>query len=174
MSEDKRLTYDELKNTPEYQKLTSKQQLFVATYCSGGLVSGKYDAVHAVMLAYKCRTLEIARIMSYSLLGNIKIIAAVNRHFNAGPTVEFLETLDRAIKNKKLTAAQLGALRLKCEILGIKTMLPAGHALIEERQEALAKKAKKRRKAEREEKAIAEAEPAPVKSSPLTLKDFLK
>jgi hypothetical protein len=174
MSEDKRLTYDELKKTPEYQKLTRKQQLFVATYCAGGLADGVYDAVNAAALAYKCRTREIARVMSYSLMANIKIVAVINRHFNAGPTAEFLETLDRAIRNKKLTMAQVTALRLKCDILGIKTALPTGHETIATKQDMLAKRARKRRKIEREEKAIAEAEPVAAKSAPNTLKDFLK
>jgi hypothetical protein len=174
MSEDKRLTYDELKSTPEYQKLTRKQQLFVATYCAGGLADGNYDAVNAAALAYKCRTREIARIMSYSLMANIKIVAVINRHFNATPTEEFMEMLDRAIHNKKITAAQVALLRLKCDILGIKTALPAGHETIADKQAALAQKARKRRKAEREEKIIAEAEPVVPKSAPLTLTDFLK
>jgi len=120
----KKLTLDELKELPEYQRLTQKQQLFVATYCEGGLANGCYNAPQATMTAYQCKSMETARIMSYSLLANIRIVAVLNRHFNATPTEEFLAMLDRAINNKKLTVAQLSALRLKCAVLGLGNKIP--------------------------------------------------
>ena len=120
----KKLTLDELKELPEYQRLTQKQQLFVATYCEGGLANGCYNAPQATLTAYQCKSLEVARIMSYSLLANIRIVSVLNRHFNATPTEEFLLMLDRAIRNKNLTIAQLSALQLKCKILGLETKIP--------------------------------------------------
>lgn len=119
-----RLRLADLEKTQEYQKLTPKQRLFVATYCEGGLTDGVYDAVAATRTAYNCKSLEVARIMSYSLLANIRIVAALNRHFNATPTEEFMVLLDRAINNKNLTMAQLAALKLKCDILQIGNRLP--------------------------------------------------
>ena len=113
-----------MQETPEYQKLTQKQRLFVATYCQGGILNGQYDPIEATRTAYQCKTPEIARVMSYSLMTNIRIVAALNRHFNTEPIEEFITLLDRAIRNKKLTTAQLRALELKADILGFRARLP--------------------------------------------------
>jgi len=129
VSKSKRLTLEELQMTPEYQRLTRKQQLFVATYVAGGLLDGQYDAVEATRTAYKCKTVENARVMSYSLLQNIHIVEVLNRHFNVEPIEEFLRTLDRAIQNKKLTQAQISALYLKARILGFDSKLPGKKSL---------------------------------------------
>jgi hypothetical protein len=115
---------DELEKTSEYLRLTPKQRLFCATYCYGGVSDGVYDSVIATKTAYRCKSLEVARIMSYSLMQNIRVIAVLNRHFNAEPIEEFLVQVDRAIQNKKLTVAQLQALKLKGDILGYTTRLP--------------------------------------------------
>ena len=120
----KRLPLTELQNTQEYQRLTPKQRLFVATYCEGGMVDGNYDPVAATQTAYACKTLEIARVMSYTLMANIRVIAVLNRHFNAEPIEEFLVQIDRAINNKHITLAQMQALKLKCDILGYANRLP--------------------------------------------------
>lgn len=122
--ESKRMTVEELVETHEYQRLTQKQRLFVATYCAGGLLDGNYDPVAATRTAYQCKSVEVARIMSYSILANIRIVAVLNRHFNRTPTEEFMIMLDRAVNNKKLTMAQLEALRLKCSIMGIGCRIP--------------------------------------------------
>lgn len=126
-----RLGREELEATPEYQQLTHKQQLFVMHYCMGGLVDGHYDQTAATQTAYNCKSLESARVMSYSLLSNIRIIAALNRHFNRTPIEEFLVQVNRAITNKKLSVAQLNALKLKADILGFTARLPGTnkHAL---------------------------------------------
>jgi hypothetical protein len=124
MSDKSKMPLDELQATSEYLKLTQKQQLFVSTYVAGGLADGHYDAVQAVRTAYNCKTLEVARIMSYAIMGNIRIIAVLNRHFQATPTEELLVAIDRAINNKKLTMAQLYALKLKCDVLGLANRIP--------------------------------------------------
>jgi hypothetical protein len=123
MDERKRMSLADLRLTPEFLKLTPKQQLFCATYCEGGLVDGVYDPVAAVRTAYNTKSAEVARIMSYSMLSNIRIVAVLNRHFNTTPTEEMLVQIDRAIQNKKLTVAQLQALKLKCDLLGLSTGL---------------------------------------------------
>ena len=120
-----RLPLVELEKIQEYQRLTPKQKLFVATYCEGGLATGVYDPVAATRTAYECKSVEVARIMSYSLMQNIRIIAILNRHFQTEPIEAFMVALDHAINNKKLTIAQIQALRLKCEIMGFGTRLPA-------------------------------------------------
>lgn len=114
----KRMSVADLRLTQEFQQLTEKQQLFVASYCDGGLVKGIYDPVVAALTAYKCKSLEVARIMSYSLMQNIRIIAALNRHFRTEPIEAFLTMLDRAINNKHVTVAQVQALKLKCDVMG--------------------------------------------------------
>jgi hypothetical protein len=124
MSKTTRLTLLQIKDTQEYSVLTGKQQLFVETYCKTGIDTGTYDPVFATMQAYACKTREVARIMSYSLMANIRIVAVLNRHFNRTPIEEFLTLLDHAIRNKKLTVAQFQALKLKGDILGYTTRLP--------------------------------------------------
>jgi hypothetical protein len=120
----KKLGREELEATPEYQQLTAKQQLFVMTYCMAGLVDGHYDQTAATQTAYNCKNLESARVMSYSLIANIRIVAALNRHFNREPIEEFLRQVDRAIVNKKLSIAQINALKLKADVLGFAARLP--------------------------------------------------
>jgi hypothetical protein len=170
MSESKRLSTQELAQTPEYQKLTAKQKLFVLTYVAGGIDCGEYDEVNATWTAYKCKTQENARIMSYAMMQNIRIVAAINRHFNASPTEEFMENLDRAIRNKNLTMAQLGALKLKCDLLGIKTKLPTEHATLTPQIEAVAEDEKVEKK-KKKEKPIQPVVPSEV---PESLKGFLR
>ncbi len=120
----KRLTLDQIKSTQEYAVLTGKQQLFCETYCASGIATGTYDPISATLTAYACASKENARVMSYSLMSNIRIIAVLNRHFNREPIEEFLIQIDRAIQNKKLSVAQLNALKLKGDILGYTTRLP--------------------------------------------------
>lgn len=123
MNNQQRMPLEELQQTPEFLALTKKQQLFVATYVQGG-EAGEYDPVEAVMVAYKCKNRNIARIMSYNMLSNIRIVAALNRHWMRAPLDAFLLVLDRAIRNRHLKHAQVEALRLKCELLGIVNNLP--------------------------------------------------
>jgi len=120
-----RLTLAQIKDTQEYSVLTGKQQLFVETYVQSGLDTGVYDPIMATLTAYKCKSREVARIMSYSLIANIRIVAILNRHFNKEPLAEFVEQIDRAIRNKKLTVAQMQALKLKGDVLGYTTRLPS-------------------------------------------------
>src|ERR1700675_4327097 len=123
-AERKRLTLDEVHALPEYQRLTQKQRLFCSTYVAGGLHDGNYDPIAATHTAYQCKSTEVARVMSYPLMQNIRIIAVLNRHFNAEPIEEFIVQVDRAIQNKHLTVAQLQALKLKGDVLGYTTRLP--------------------------------------------------
>ena len=127
MSEPKRMSMEELRTTREYARLTERQKMFIETYCSAGLVDGHYDAVVATLLAYRCKDEEVARIMSYSLMANIRIVAVLNRHFGETPVESFLKTLERAISNKKLTIAQLQALRLYCDVMGFASGIPRGN-----------------------------------------------
>ena len=122
--EKKRMPLEELQLTEEYQKLTPKQQLWVSTYVGGGICDGRYDPISATRTAYETKTPEIARVMSYSMMANIRIVAVLNRHFGTSPIEEFLVQLERAIRNKTLTQAQIWALKLKSDILGYGSRLP--------------------------------------------------
>lgn len=124
MDDRKKLSLAELEQTQEYQQLTPKQKLFVATYCAGGLESGIYDPISAIQIAYKCKNAESARVMSYAMMSNIRIIAALNRHFNTEPIEQFIVEVDRAIHNKKVSLAQVQALKLKADLLGFAARLP--------------------------------------------------
>lgn len=148
MEERIRMELEELRATPEFQKLTGKQKLFVETYCALS-ESGErnYDPVFATQTAYKCRTPEIARIMSYTLMQNRRILEVLNRHFRRTPTEEFLIALDRAINNKHLSVAQVEALRMKCKIMGYDNHLPVGNG-----SPLIPKKVAKAAKAERKAK----------------------
>jgi len=114
-----KLTLEELTKTREFQQLTEKQRLFVATYVESGINDNKYDAVGAAMTAYGAKNRNVARIMSYSLLQNIRIIQVLNLHFNTTPTEAFLTQIERAIHNKRLTPQQVSAMWLKCQVLGL-------------------------------------------------------
>ena len=124
MSNNKRLTLAEVKDTQEYSILTGKQQLFAETYIASGIGTGTYDPIAATLLAYTCKSKENARVMSYALMANIRIVAVLNRHFNREPLEAFLIQVDRAIQNKKLSVAQMNALKLKADILGYGARLP--------------------------------------------------
>lgn len=120
----KRMPLAELEKTTEFQLLTPKQRLFVSHYVECGMQDGKYDAIAATRTAYECKKPESARVMSYAMMNNIRIVAALNRHFNTEPLEAFLVQVDRAIRNKKLGVSQLNALKLKGDILGFTTRLP--------------------------------------------------
>jgi hypothetical protein len=119
-----RLTLEQIKDTQEYSVLTGKQQLFVETYIKSGLETKSYDSIFATQTAYACKSRETARVMSYALITNIRIVAVLNRHFNKEPLAAFVEQIDRAIRNKKLSVANLQALKLKGDVLGYTTRLP--------------------------------------------------
>lgn len=156
MADRKRMELDELRLTAEFLKLTEKQRLFVETYCApDGDGNPNYNAVAATYTAYKCKTMEIARILSYALLQNTRIMIVLNRHFNRTPTEEFLINLDRAIHNKNLTIAQVQALRMQCDLLGYENRLPTLGAPTD----VIPKEIRKAAKAERKAKAKPQAAP---------------
>jgi phage terminase small subunit len=118
----KKMSLAELETTVEFQRLTPKQQLWVATYISAGLL-GHYDTEAATLAAYKCKSRESARVMGYSMAQNPRVIDVLNLHFGRDATQAFLEDVNRAIRNRKLTVAQMEAMMLKSRILGIGTAL---------------------------------------------------
>ena len=129
---DERNYLEELNAMPEYQKLTPKQKLFCATYCvPSDNADWKPDAVSACLTAYQCKNRNVARVMSYGLLQNIRILEVLNHFFKRTPPEEFLISLDRAIRNKHLTIAQVTALKMKCDILKFANKLPRAHTAVD-------------------------------------------
>jgi|SRR5690242_11004777 len=143
----KGLTLDEIRATPEFQRLTEKQQLFVATYIESG-----FDRVMAVLTAYNVKGGDRARAqrMSYPLTQNPRIIHVLHMYFGSSPTDEFLEEISRAISNKRLTHAQVEAMVLKSRVLGLSTefqkYFPSQRKQKEEATEKHEKKERKRAK----------------------------
>lgn len=146
--ENKKMSMADLEITVEFQRLTEKQQLFIATYISAGLL-GHYDAEAAVLAAYKCKSRESARVMSYSMMQNPRVIDVLNLHFGKNATEAFFEDVNRAIRNRKLTVAQMEAMKLKSKMLGIGTALKV-------------QPRKQKPKPEKKSKKTLEAENAPV------------
>jgi len=93
------------------------------------------------------------------MLSNIRIVAALNRYFNRQPLEAFLMVLDRAIQNKHLTVAQLQALRLKCELLGLSSRMPAAGRTVKNVIEDLQAEERKVKRIGRKEREL--VEPAP-------------
>ena len=128
-------------------------------------MNGVYDPVSATQTAYVCKNAESARVMSYAMMGNINIIAALNRHFNSEPIEQFLVEINRAIRNKSITNAQLGALKLKADIMGFSARLPGvDHQSPDVIPKDVQEATKEARKAQRKR-------PEPKPKEPSTLKE---
>lgn len=119
-----RMPLEELQQTSEFLRLTPKQKLFVQTFVASGLLDGDYDAIAAIQTAYQCKNFESARTMSYRMLQTPSIIEVLNLHFRRSPTEQFLVDVDRAVRNRHVSIAQIQAMRLKAEVQGILTRLP--------------------------------------------------
>ena len=113
-----------LRDTDEFRSLTPKQQLFVETYIAGGVATGHYDPIGSTLTAYACKSRESARVLSHTLMHTLRIVELLSLHFAREPIEDFLLTLNQAIRNKKLTVAQVRALELKAAVMGFKTRLP--------------------------------------------------
>jgi len=107
------LTLEELRITPEFQQLTEREKLFVATYISNG-----YDQTHAVRTAYDCKDDGVASRMSYRLLAHLRIVMVLARYREEVPKETFLHLLRRAGLKNGITREQLSAFRLYAEVNG--------------------------------------------------------
>ena len=146
---------EELKKTVEFQLLTQRQQMYVSTYVETGMSLGRYDDEAAIRMAYRCSTDESVRVMRYALRRSVRVIDVLNLHFGRNATEAFLVDVNRAIRNKKLTIAQVEAMILKSKILGIGSALSQKHI-----SRTLKKSRAERKKLKRALKV--EEPPAPV------------
>lgn len=102
-----------LRLTPEWKKATERQQLMVESYiASGG------DKVFAVMSAYRVKDRETARKMQYDSFSRPAVVAILNLYHRVTPRDAFLRDVERAVRNRKLTVAQIRALELQARLNG--------------------------------------------------------
>jgi hypothetical protein len=92
-----RLRLTDLMQRQEFQRLTPKQQAFVAKVVSLGVTTGSYDAVTAAQTVYHT-TPKNAVVMSYELLGNRKIKAVLDAHFGRTEYESIMDDLARATR----------------------------------------------------------------------------
>ncbi len=92
----------ELRETPEFQALTEKQQTFVAKFVSDGLVNnGHYSAPAAAKLAYKTKNPQS---LGTGLLRQRKIKKVLAIHFRTSP----LDGVLLDVQTSARRAARLG------------------------------------------------------------------
>ena len=107
-----RLSITELTQQPAYLALTAQQRVLVEKFLETA------DKVQAVQAAYNCKSKESARVMSYSVFSNLRVVAALAAA-NGGCDLEsFKQEVMCAARNKKLSIAQLGALKLYAQLSG--------------------------------------------------------
>jgi hypothetical protein len=108
-----RLSFEQLKQEPCFTNLTPKQRLMIETF-----IASNGDRVLAVKTAYNAKTLDIARVMAYELFENPKIIACLAIYFQDDPLDVFKRDVQRAWRNKRLSIAQVQAMKLYCDVNG--------------------------------------------------------
>ena len=108
-----KLSIDDMKDTPEYKRLTVKQRLFVQTYICNG-----YEPVNATRTAHSCKNDKVAKVMSYAIMASPHVAAVLAMHFGDDPLEAFKHDLRRAIKKGGLTAEAIAGYRLLAEVQG--------------------------------------------------------
>jgi hypothetical protein len=106
-----RLTVEQLKQQRCFRILTPKQQMMVLTF-----IGSDGDRVLAVLSAYQVKSPEVARVLAYEFFENPKVIACLAAYFQDDPLEMFKEDVRRAMHNRRLTVAQVAAMRLYCEM----------------------------------------------------------
>jgi hypothetical protein len=95
-----RISLQALQRTPEFQRLSVKARMFVATYVGSYESLGSPDAVLATKSAYQNdgeNAAENARKMSYAIVKNKKVAACLRvwRDFGKSKRDVFIEDLER-------------------------------------------------------------------------------
>jgi hypothetical protein len=116
---EQRMSLYDLARTKEFDSLTLKMQKFLVIYLRSLTPTGVADPLASVKAVYNCKSDQNARILGFQLLANPKIILVLNRFFGVSPDDAFLAQLQKSIFNKKLTTAQVDALKLYSAIHGI-------------------------------------------------------
>jgi len=108
----------ELSQTVEFGHLSPKMATWVLTYVQNYLDTGTFDPLAATRASYECATEESARTFGYQLMANPKVLITLNRFFGNSPEQSFLEQVEKAIYSRKLSVAQVDALKLYSNLQG--------------------------------------------------------
>jgi hypothetical protein len=119
-----RMNAMDLAQTVEFRHLSPKMAKWILTYVQRFLEAGVLDPIAATKASYVCKTDESTRTLGCQLLANPKIILVLNRFFGTTPEQAFLKQVQNAIYNRKLTIAQIRALELQCQVLGLANGFP--------------------------------------------------
>jgi len=108
-----KLSFEMLRVCSEFQLLTVRQRKAVEIFLATG------DKAKAVSASYHCKTPETVRVMCYRVFNHPRVIAVLAVANGADPDkVVFLERVERLIRSKKTTVAQVQAIRLYGQMLG--------------------------------------------------------
>jgi hypothetical protein len=113
-----RMSLAELSQTVEFGHLSPKMAVWVRTYVQSFLDTGTFDPLVATQAAYECTTEASARTFGYQLLAHPKIILVLNRFFGTSQERASIRQVERAISNRRLSVAQIQALRLYSDLQG--------------------------------------------------------
>lgn len=108
-----RMSWEELAKTIEFQHLTQKQKLAVATYITNG-----YDIVNAIRTAYLCKDDHVASIMQHRFFRSPTVAIVLSRHFGTSPKQAFMIRLVKSIIKGDLTPTQIRAYELYASMNG--------------------------------------------------------
>lgn len=96
-----------------FMRLTEKQKLLIESYvASGG------DKVGSVLAAYHVKDRETARKMSYDSFSRPAVVEVLNAYWGLTPFESFKRDVSRAVRNKRLSVAQIRALELQARVNG--------------------------------------------------------
>jgi hypothetical protein len=76
------------------------------------------DRVFSTSSAYDCAHAEAARSFSYEVLSSPAVIACLAAYYQDDPLAEFKSQVSRAVRNSRLTTAQIRALELMARLNG--------------------------------------------------------
>ena len=102
------LSIRDLRRSQVFLELTPKLRTMIENYLANG-----YDKTAAVKSAYDCKSIETARTMSFELFAKPSVQAVLAHYFQEDPREAFIREVDRAVRNPRVTDAQVEALRLQ-------------------------------------------------------------
>lgn len=102
-----------LRIEPCFVRLTERQKLMIETYITSGA-----DKVLSVLTAYHVKDRETARKMSYEAFSRPAVIQVLNAYWGVTPFEAFKRDVERAVRNKSLSVAQIRALELQARVSG--------------------------------------------------------
>jgi hypothetical protein len=108
-----RFTHDEVKAMPSFRCLTGQQQKILLNY----LFLSK-NRLAAVIACSRCSKYESARVYSYNFFKSQRVLEFLAEVLPDQSRKFLLDSIEIALRRRKLTHAQVELLRLKAEIIG--------------------------------------------------------